>query len=452
MPRPRSLEIAGLVAVLALQAFLLSRLVHTATNYDEDVYLAAVDALRHGQSLGSEVFAAQWPGFYDLVRFLSYVTGLTVAGIRSGMIVVTLAGTVGAWLVGRRYGGPVGGLLTAGLLVVAPPLDLFGWQVLADPPALSLTVLALGLATLPGTVAAVAAGAIFGAAFSIKLTALTAGVAMLWLLRGRLLPAFGGFVVPIVVALAAHAGALGDLWTSGVTYHRQAGSTPAVIAHPHRQIFHQIPHTTPFFVLAVVAVVVGVAFAVVRRPLGTWPLWTWVVLSLAFLFVYKPLHDNHLILFPFALAVAAGATLGAALERAPRAAAVVVALAVALGYVQQLHRVDGARTAEPASLVAAAQALGRLTAPGTKTIDDQPIISFLAHRRVLGKLVDLAELRFETGSLTDAQVVAELPDAGAVVVSRSLRGRAPLRAALKQGFRLAYDRGGVAIYLKRPRT
>src|SRR5581483_8650857 len=148
MRRAVAAEIAVLVLVVAAQGVLFGRLLHTATNYDEDVYLAAVDALRHGQTLGSQVFAAQFPGFYDLLRGLSFLTGIGVASLRAGVLAITLAGTVGGWLVGRRFAGALGGLLVAALLVIAPPLDLFGWQVLADPPVLALALLALGLATL----------------------------------------------------------------------------------------------------------------------------------------------------------------------------------------------------------------------------------------------------------------------------------------------------------------
>src|SRR5579871_5940209 len=128
----RAIEVGALAAVLGAQAVLWSRDLHSATNYDEAVYLAALDALRHGQALGSQVFAAQFPGFYDLLRGISYVAGVGVVAVRRGMLAVMLAGTVGAWLVGRRYGGSRGGILTAALLVIAPPLDLFGWQVIAD--------------------------------------------------------------------------------------------------------------------------------------------------------------------------------------------------------------------------------------------------------------------------------------------------------------------------------
>jgi hypothetical protein len=451
--RAYEVEIGLLAVIVAAQAYLFAQPIHSAANYDEAVYLAAVDALRHGQALGSQVFAAQFPGFYDLLRGISYVSGLTVTGIRAGLLVVTLLGTIGGWLVGRRFGGPVGGLLAAAFLAIAPPLDLFGYQVIADTPALALTLLSLGLATLGGPLAAIVAGLVFGAALSVKLTAVTVLPAFIWLLRGRIVPAVAGFGVIVAALLIAHAGAIGDLWASGVTYHSDARSTPAVIPHPHRQILDQIPHGTPFFVLAALAVVLAVAFLVLRRPLGTWPLWSWVVLSVAFLFVHAPLHYNHLIVFPFTLAVASGATLGAALERIPRAAALVstgvLALAVAAGFVQQLHRVDLAKTPEPSSNVAAAHALERLTPPAALTVDDRPIISFLAHRRVVGPLVDLALLRWETGSLTDDTVIRDLRSAQAVVVSRALRTRPKVLAYVRTHFARKYDAGGVVIWIRR---
>jgi hypothetical protein len=68
-------------------------------------------------------------------------------------------GTIGGWLVGRRFGGAAGGLLAAAFLTIAPPLDLFSYQVIADTPALALTLFATGLATLAGPAAAIAAGA-----------------------------------------------------------------------------------------------------------------------------------------------------------------------------------------------------------------------------------------------------------------------------------------------------
>jgi hypothetical protein len=454
--RARSVEFVLLSAVLVAQAILLTRLLHSAVNYDEAVYLAAVDALRHGQGLGSQVFAAQFPGFYDLLRGVSYLTGETVSGIRTAMVALTMLGTVGGWLVGRRFGGPAGGLLVAAFLTIAPPLDLFGSQVIADTPALALTTLSLGLATLGGPPAALAAGAVFGAALSVKLTALTAAPALLWFLRRRAVAGVTGFAVVVVVLVAVHATALGDLWSSGVTYHDRARSTPAVIPHPLRQIIDQIPARTPFFWLALVGALVASAFLLRRRPLHVWPLWSWVVLSVVFLMLHAPLHYNHLIVFPWTLAVAGGATAGAALtgrsQRQRAIVAVALALAIGAGYLQQWHRVERAVMSEPASNVAAARALAQLTGPNARVIDDRPIIAFLAHRRVVGQLVDLALLRFETGSLTDAAVINELPQAQAVVMSRTLLDHPRIVAAVSRSFRLRYDKGGVRIYVRRAPT
>ncbi len=453
MTKARSVELALLAILLAAQALLFSRPLHSATNYDESVYLVALDALRHGHALGSDVFAAQFPGFYDLLRGLSFVTGIGVAAVRSGLIAVMLLGSVGGYLVGRRFGGAVGGLLVAAFLAIAPPLDLFGFQVIADTPALALTVLALGVATLGAVPAAVLAGAIFAAALSVKLTAITAIPALLWLLgRRRIVPALIGATVVSAAILLAHVRALGDLWASGVTYHSDARSTPAVIPHPHRQILDQIPHGTPFLVLALVAIVVGVAMFALRRSLHVWPLWSWVILSVAFLFVHAPLHYNHLIVFPFTLAVAAGATIGAAVHRLPitvaRVALAVLVLAVGAGFVQQWHRARLAETPQPAGEVAAAHALAQLTPTDAMTADDDPIISFLARRRVVGGLVDEAYLRFETGSLTDTKVIHELRQADAVVISRALTSRPRVLAFVRAHYRRRFDRAGITIYVR----
>ena len=166
---------------------LQSQLLHNGTNFDEGVYLAAVDALRHGQQLGTEVFAAQFPGFYDLLRVAAAAAGASITGIRAALIGVFCLGTVGAWLIGRRFGGTPGAALTAGLFVVAPPLDLFGSQVIADTPALALTMFAVGLATVAGPVAAVGVGIAFALGLSVKLTAVTAVPALVWYLRRRTL-------------------------------------------------------------------------------------------------------------------------------------------------------------------------------------------------------------------------------------------------------------------------
>jgi hypothetical protein len=446
-------EITLLAAIVVAQVILSTPLLHNGVNYDEAVYLAAVDALRHGQTLGTQVFAAQFPGFYDLLVAISYVGGIDVEGIRAGLLAVMASGTIGGWLIGRRFGGTPGGLLVAAFVTIAPPLDLFAPQVIADTPAVALMLLALGLATLTGPVAVVAAGAIFAAALSIKLTALTVLPTLAWLVgRRRAVPALLGAVAVGAGLTVLHFGAIGDLWSSNVTYHDRARSTPAVIPHPHRQIIDQIPMRTPFFWLALGAILVALGFAIGRRPLRVAPIWAWPVLAFGFLLVHAPLHYNHLVLFPYALATAAGTTVAVALKRLEGRRALLatsaVALAVTAGYAQQWRRVSTAKLPEPASNIAAAHALASVTSPNASVIDDRPIISFLAHRRVVGALVDTALLRFETGSLTDADVIAASKNADAVVISRTLLDRKHVRRYVQQHFKLRYRRGSIHIYTR----
>ena len=185
-----------------------------------------------------------------------------------------------------------------------------------------------------------------------------------------------------------------------------------------------------------------------RRRLDSWPLWLWSALTVVFLLLHAPLHYNHLILFPGVLAVAVGATLAPVVQARPALWAL-AAVVLTAAYVQQWHRVETGRFNEATSNVAASRALERLIPAGSLTIDDRPIISFRAHRQVVGPLIDLATLRFETRSLTDEKVLSELHSASAVVISRELRRHPRVLRALDESFRLRYDHGGVRIWVRR---
>src|SRR5262249_61343104 len=149
---------------------------------------------------------------------------------------------------------------------------LWGCRVPAARPRRPRRLLRLGLAPLRGPLAAAPAGRVFGPALRVKRPALPAAPAVLWFVRDRILVAVGAFGVVVAAELLAHAGALGDLWTSGITYHEKARSTPEVIPNPHRQILDQIPHRTPFFWLAIAAAVIAAVLFLVRRPLRRWAL------------------------------------------------------------------------------------------------------------------------------------------------------------------------------------
>ena len=89
-PLPRTLrlplvaELGGLAFVVVAAAYVYTRNLHSYLGYDEGNYLGSLDALRHGQTLGHDVFLDQPPGWYLLLVAVSYPFGNSVGGVRTG--------------------------------------------------------------------------------------------------------------------------------------------------------------------------------------------------------------------------------------------------------------------------------------------------------------------------------------------------------------------------------
>ena len=101
-------EALVLAVIVAGQALLLRRFIPTDTFYDEGVYLVSLDAMRHGQELGTQIFTAQPPGWYHLLDAVASVFGNSIEGVRRGLVVVMCGGVVAAWGAGRALGGQIG--------------------------------------------------------------------------------------------------------------------------------------------------------------------------------------------------------------------------------------------------------------------------------------------------------------------------------------------------------
>jgi hypothetical protein len=441
-------ELTALAAIVAAHVFVLTRLLHSATTFDEGVYLVALDDLRHGAALGGDVFASQTPLFYVLLQAIGAVYGVTVAGVRLGIVTVDALGIVLAFLVGRRLAGPLGGLASAGMLAIAPKLTDFGGRIYADPPAMVLVLLALWLVLIGWPLAA---GVIFAAAVLVKLDALTALPTFVVLLvwsrqraRALLEAAAGALALAAIVAIV-YARDLGSIWSGAVSYHVTSRRITGLIGRHELTGFFSL--STPFLWLTVAAIVL--APIVFRR---VWPLWLWALLAAAFVLRYQPLRDNNVLVLPYAFATPVGVSLGLAARRLPpRALPVAVAAAAlvyAAGWVQQLHRVRLDQGPEDPVLVAASRKLAEVTRPGDEVISDQPIVAFLAHRRVPGKYVDTASLRFDTGSLTDAGVLRDSQRVSAVFAGRAFTERPGLMAALHDRFPHRLTVPGAVIFYR----
>jgi hypothetical protein len=440
-------ELAALAGLVAAHVVLLTRLLHTRTTFDEGVYLVSLDDLRHGAALGRDVFTSQMPGFYVLLQGIGAVFGAGVADVRLGIVALDAVGAVFAFLLGRRLAGPLGGLACVGMLAVAPKLPNSGGRIYADPPAMVLVLGSLWLAAIRRPLLA---GGVFAAAVLVKLSALTA-LPTLFVLPalGRervraLLETVGGGLVVLAVVAAVYARDLSAIWSGAVSYHVDSRRITGLIGR--HELTGVFALSTPFTWLTIAAL--ALLPLVWRR---VWPLWLWALCAAVFVLRYQPLRDNQVLVLPYAFAIPAGVSLGLAARRLPaRALAVAVAagtLLLAAGWVQQLHRVRLDRKPEDPLLVAAAARLEQVTSPGEQVISDQPIVAFLAHRRVPGKYVDTASLRFDTGSLTEAEVARDAGKVAAVVAGRAFYEHPALMARLRQRFphRLVL-RGAVIFY------
>jgi Glycosyltransferase family 87 len=433
------------------------RSLHAAANYDEGVYLASVDALEHGQSLGTDVYASQPPGFYVLLQGISVLPGDGVTAIRVAFILLALVGLGAGYAIGRRLTGVWGGLGAALLLGVTAPYPVQAARVQADTASVALALAAVAVLVYADRRPwpAAAAGALAGAAVSVKLLALPVVAPLVVLLvarrswRAAAALAAGAAVVWIALA-GAYAGALDDLWTSVVTDHRHARALgPSLTDNVHRVFVHPLDWKTPAAVLVVAGLVCA---GIWLRRVETLALAVWIVVSAAFLVYQRPLLDHHLVLLTTVLAVPAGSGLGAAVTHVPRPArfALTGALALALmaGFVQEERRLVR-QSGDPPGVIWAAEQLRTLTKPEDLVATDLPIVAYLADRRVPGQLIDSSFVRLRGGSLTDMDVLGTLvrKKVRTVVVGRLYAEDPRLMMALRTAFLDKWvERDGVKIF------
>lgn len=432
MTRRLGLELGALAGLLVAAGALFAQALELGPNYDEGVYLASADALGRGERLGEDVFASQPPGLYLLLRLATAVPGESVNATRGVFLAVALLGVVAAWAVGRQLAGAVGGLAAAGSLLAAPAYPAESARIAADTPSVALALVALALLAAAirrlSVRLAVAAGAVFALAVSVKLFALVlvvTAVSLLVLERPprRLVAAFVGGGLAVTAALVlAYADRFGVLYDGVVGFHEEArGLSVSTDSNADRLGLAFVRKGQVFTWLVVAGLVVWLARRARPRPLLA--LWLGAAAAAAFLLWHQPLIDHHFVLVAAALAVPAGASLDLRLgSRRTAALAALLALVLLAGYAQQWRRVNRLERADPARAQAAA-AVAASTRPGELIVTDLPIVAVLADRGVPGELVDTSIVRFRSGSLDADCVLAEANAAGArlVVAGRAFR-------------------------------
>jgi 4-amino-4-deoxy-L-arabinose transferase-like glycosyltransferase len=465
--RGRALEAAAAAGLLAVAGWLFAGTLDTAANFDEGVYLASLDALRHGQELGRDVFPDQPPGFYLLLQGSAAVFGNTVHDVRLGLLCFSLLAVAAAYACGRALGGRGGGLGAAALLVVATPWPSYAALVEADPPAVVLSLVALALAARAygareRPALAFLAGAAVVAAISMKLLALTTLVPLAaFAVAGRasrrtVAATLAGGAAVVLALVAIYAGSLHELWTGIVDVHRQARGVSGGGTSNGSRVLHFLDLHTPFGWAAPAGIVASAALAARRvGGLRLWPLWTWTAASVALLLFQKPLLDHHLVLLAAALALPCGTALGAAAAALPRplaAAAAAAGLALlAAGLFQEHRRLARDREPEPAGVTWAASRLAAETLSDDLVSTDLPIVAYLADRRIPGQLIDTSVGRLGSGFLRPGEVLRLIGTSGvrAVVVGRLFQDYPAIVAGIRARYPRTERRDGVTLYLPR---
>ncbi len=459
----RSTHLAA-AGIATLAGLLFARGLETKTNYDEGVYLASIDALRHGQRLGSDLYVVQPPAFYSLARVLAAPFGDSVAGIRVGFVLVAALGVLAAYILGSRLFGHWAGMAAAALVAIGPPYPTVAPTVAADVPSVAIGIAAVALAALAvrsGTrdrAWAFAAGGMLAFAVLVKFLALPFAVPLLAVVLAaragrRLLPlvVVGGISVTAFFLLI-NLGSLDEVWRGVVTDHANAQAMHNFSDNVGRIRGLLHPHT-PFAWLVPAGLI---AFLCSRDARRTWPLATVVPAAMAFTIYQRPLNDHHLVLMSAAYAIAAGPALALGIADLPRRAGVVavsvVCLFVAAGFFQEERRLARNDVPEKPEILWAADVLASQTSPGQLVASDQPIVNFLARRDLPGYLSDTSNTRIASKALTQGAILAEVDrtHSPVVVADRMFTTLPDLLAQLARRYPVRLRCGTATLYLAQP--
>lgn len=462
---PLAAEISALAVIVAAAAYVYTRDLHSYPNFDEGNYLGSLDALRHGQSLGRDVFLDQPPGWYVLLVAVSYPFGNTLDGVRIGLAVVALVAVVAAYVCGRLAGGPLAGVIAAAVMAVARPLPGFAGLVESEPAsaALGVAAVALALYAYRGRLvpwAAFGAGVLLAASTAVKLPGATAalpiaglaflcGTGSLW--RRVLLPVAGSTAVVLAIVIAYH-DALSQIWHGVFTAHtRILGSTTAQ-SNLHRAAIFVDPRT-PFGCLVIFGAAASIVVAVRgsdRRLLGS--LWLWAVGGYGFILSFHPLSDHHFVFLAVSLALPCGVGLGllasrAGLRRAaPIAIGLVVAAFFAAGVVKDRNEIVGLNMAYPPEIRWAITQIRERTPPGKLVVSDLPIVPYLAGRRMPGQLIDTSIGRIALEDLPPREVLKLIDESqpSAAIIGRMFQTKQVIVDGIRSRFarRLHYQLAG----------
>lgn len=334
-PRQQDLITWGLFAVILVVALVMRlyslEVPFDRDSYDEGVYWQSLRAMSAGGVLYQDVFYSQPPFFLPAIYPFYLLFGQTLWAARMGIVIYSLLGFFGAFLLGKALAGRRGALMASFLLLI-DPLYLFESQTLqAEMPAISLSLIAVGLAFLwwqqptgwRGLCLAFLTTCCLTLSVAAKLLTVPAiipiallAVAHIWRtfrqpgekrLLANLLPLFvaaGASILTALAVLLPFIQAFPQMWDTVVTFHHVAAVEHAEQLHSSRTLFKAslkpIPgSTTPLgnrtSGLFPAVALAGTCIAIWRRDWRVLPLLGWLLATLYLLYRQLPLFPHHIV-------------------------------------------------------------------------------------------------------------------------------------------------------------
>jgi 4-amino-4-deoxy-L-arabinose transferase-like glycosyltransferase len=388
-------------------------------DYDEGVYWESLRSMAAGHQLFSEIYSSQPPGFLLLIFPFFGLLGQSLLAARLGVLILFLAGMIGAYRTASLLAGRAAGLLAMAVLAADPIGFRESVALQADAPALALALLAMALAVQAraggrgGPLAITAAGAMLALGILVKPLAGAAGAGLLVAilmaplsgrerLRNLALAATGGLLAAAAMLLPFLA-VFGELWRQSVGLHfiARASSLGGI------DLRNSLPEAP-----LLAAGVAGLLVALRRAPQLALVAGSWAAASALMLAVQKPLWPHHLVALTVPLSLLAGGLAHVATRfGAGRIRLAVMAVIVALSFVGawRLHLGQMSDTV----FRPAAAGVQAATSPSQPLVTDDQYLAALAGRNTPPQLVDTSLVRVTSGDLTTEQVEAIARSSGA---------------------------------------
>jgi 4-amino-4-deoxy-L-arabinose transferase and related glycosyltransferases of PMT family len=440
-------------------------------SYDEGVYWQTLRALGSGHPLYSSTFYAQ-PPMFILSIFPTYMlAGQTIWAARLGVVLISLLGLLGAFILGYALHGRWGGFIALGLCITSQAYLAASQTLQAEGPQVAFTLLAIAFAYLwwqhpggwKGNLYAALCTLTLVISTACKLTGILAAAPIVLLVLAQLwrtfqwpLPRFLrvlqyptttahdksidaseenkrvqvmqsliiGIAVLLVTTLFILLPYLGDFhafWSQVVSFHSAATGSGSRAGNSSEVLGFL------FSPLGVVAFI-GLIVACYRRDWRVLPFLVWLIVSSLFLWRQVPLFAHHLvILVPTLIGLSVFALdeqfLTNLLERPSQVHFDILLNAIqstALFFmlctlifniysdINYYHQMNAnAASSATYSTQVIAQQLQQVTQPSQYVITDAQFLSALANRNTLPALVDTSSVHIQTGYLTADQLIAD---------------------------------------------